>query len=83
MKCEYPICTAEAKFKLGLADPDAEGNFYCGGHVDRRKHEIMIELFMGGGGCVVITGRGLRCLNSKKFGNLCGIHARHKKEKKK
>lgn len=77
-KCEYPGCNAEAKFKLGLADPDAEGSFYCEGHVDRRRQEIMIELFTGDRRCVAITGDGNQCLNAKKFGDYCGIHAKHK-----
>jgi len=82
MKCQYPGCNAEAKFKLGLADPDAEGSLYCEGHVEIRKQEIMIELFTGNSRCIAITGSNKQCLNAKKFGDYCGIHAKHQKEVK-
>ena len=79
MKCQYNGCTEEASYKLGLADPDAEGNYYCEGHVDTRKHEITMELFgWERRKCIAITGNGKRCLNDKKFGQYCGIHLKNK-----
>lgn len=74
MKCEYEGCKAEAKFRFGLADPDAEGSFYCEGHVEQRKREISFELFIGESRCKAITGEGRKCLNSKKYGEYCGLH---------
>lgn len=44
MKCEYPNCNKEAKFRLGLNDPDSEGSCYCKEHMKIRKREIRIEL---------------------------------------
>lgn len=83
MKCEYKDCKAEAKFKLGLADPDVEGSYYCRGHVDIRKQEIAMEIFgWKGEKCIVITGRNQRCLNDKKFGDYCGIHIRNWRNQK-
>ena len=79
MKCQYPNCKAEAAFSLGLADPDAERCFYCGGHIDIRKHEIMIDLLSGDRRCTAITTDGNQCYNSKRFGNICGIHNRRKR----
>ncbi len=80
MKCEFPKCNAEATFKLSLADPDAEGSFYCSGHVDIRKHQIMIDMFTNfeERRCVAFRTTGNKCLNSKKFGDLCGIHSKMK-----
>lgn len=78
MKCEYPNCEAESEFSLGMADPDAEHNFYCGGHIDIRKRQIMIELFSRDMKCNATCVDGSPCFNSKKFGNYCGIHAKVK-----
>lgn len=77
MKCQYKDCEAEAKFSLGMADPDAELNYYCSRHIDKVKREAMIDLFTRDSRCKVITKRGKQCLNSKKFGDLCGIHSKH------
>ena len=78
MKCEYPECDAKAEFKLGLADPDSEKSHYCGGHVDIRRREIMMELFMDDKRCNVVVKSGIRCYNSKRFGDYCGIHAKQR-----
>ena len=82
VKCNYNGCDAEAKFKLGLADPDAEGNYYCEGHVEIRKQEIARELFgYFRQKCIAITSNGKQCLNDKKFGEFCGIHIKKKPKK--
>lgn len=44
--CEYKGCKKPAYFKLGLADPDAEGSYYCEEHCEKRKQEILMELFL-------------------------------------
>jgi len=81
MKCEYPKCEAEAKFKLGLADPDSEGNYYCEGHVDIEKSKMVIELFgWGNRTCIAIKPNNTQCSNQKKFGDYCGIHNKEDKE---
>jgi hypothetical protein len=38
----------------------------------------MIELFTGDMRCKAISGSGRQCLNSKRFGDYCGIHNKQK-----
>jgi len=83
MKCQYPKCKAEAQFSLGMADPDAELSYYCGGHIDMRKREIMMKLFTRDWRCTAICQDGSPCCNAKRFGDLCGIHNKQKDGNKK
>lgn len=43
--CQYEGCKKKAIYKLGLADPDAEGSNYCKKHTKIRKRELFFSLF--------------------------------------
>ncbi len=81
MECQYPDCKAEAQFSFGMADPDAELDYYCGGHIDIVKERTMIELFTRDGRCKAKCVDGSSCFNSKRFGDYCGIHHKSKNKK--
>lgn len=48
MECQYPKCNKEARFSLGINDPDSEPNYYCEDHVESAKMNTIMEIFKVG-----------------------------------
>lgn len=79
VKCEYQNCSEEAAFRFGLAAEGDNCRYYCEGHQEIVKREIISQFYESlfkRGRCIVIKPNGDQCLNGQKFGKYCGIHIR-------
>jgi len=45
IECQFPKCKKEATHSLGMADPDAEKNYYCEKHCKEVKMNTIMSLY--------------------------------------